>query len=611
MAPQKRLSWEEWQRRANADYVKGEFGVQQMVSSWGYPEGMSAETHKIEFDKGKAKRKNRAGRRIQRAKYNAKRQTAATSQTIGKDVYGKGVLIPKGSGLREHHKRIITVYAPFFEGLNPKETEELAQWFVDEGFPLGNVEANLEAATKIQHDAIHEWTRDNFIESNTNKPLLSFKNYTLNERLVPALTFLEQVQPAVDEKLAEIKKGVQQKPSSRLMPKTGQPVDPELVSQFSRQISNRINRRLGKSPFDETLDTTSQKYLENIGKYQQFIDLDEASKAALGLYGENVKQYYADLNRQLRSGSTANLTPQQIAINEFLQENLTKAIDVLPSEQRNLYRAIKDPAREGLTNLKVGDVYTDKGFGSFSADEKAALRFIRKDAPSALIAVQNAAGTNIGPVMEFDESEFLQKPGAQYRLESIDEVFSPKTGGTVPNYKFTQVTNKPTVTAKGGTKGLMSKLGPISAGLAIGGALLSDNPAEAIPVAAETLTPLGDLQGAPEPAVTMVNVGGKLRPLNTGTNTLMDKPGYGLEQKGGQWREVQRGTGAASRQQSKVQVEQLIPVPKPVMANTPTGVAQLKAMPKSKNLDLINEAQYFIVNPVRSAFDRIFGKRDI
>lgn len=60
-----------------------------------------------------------------------------------------------------------------------------------------------------------------------------------------------------------------------------------------------------------------------------------------------------------------------------------------------------------------------------------------------------------------------------------------------------------------------------------------------------------------------------------------------------------------------VQIDQIIPKPKAVMANTPTGVAQLKAMPKSKNIDLVNEAKYFIVNPVRSAFDRIFGKRDI
>jgi hypothetical protein len=47
------------------------------------------------------------------------------------------------------------------------------------------------------------------------------------------------------------------------------------------------------------------------------------------------------------------------------------------------------------------------------------------------------------------------------------------------------------------------------------------------------------------------------------------------------------------------------------MANTPTGVAQLKAMPKSKNINLVNEAKYFIVNPIRSAFDRVFGKRPI
>jgi len=152
--------------------------------------------------------------------------------------------------------------------------------------------------------------------------------------------------------------------------------------------------------------------------------------------------------------------------------------------------------------------------------------------------------------------------------------------------------------------------GIVGGGLALAGGATLPQAAEAFGGGvAEGLS--GDLAGAPEPTVTMVNVGGKMRPLNTDTNTLMDKPGYGLEQSNGQWREVQRGIGAASKQQSKVQVDQLIPVPKPVMANTPTGVAQLKAVPKSKSIDLVNEAQYFIVNPVRSAFDRIFGKRDI
>jgi len=150
---------------------------------------------------------------------------------------------------------------------------------------------------------------------------------------------------------------------------------------------------------------------------------------------------------------------------------------------------------------------------------------------------------------------------------------------------------------------VFGKAGSVAAGLGIAAALLSDNPAEAIPVAAETLTPLGDIQGAPEPAITMVNVNGKLRPLNTDTNTLMDKPGYGLEQKGGQWREVQRGTGAATKQQQQAiqqtvqQVTNLMPKVNKVV--NPVGAR------------ITNEARYFIVNPIRSAYDRIFGKRDI
>ena len=396
MAPQKRLSWEEWRRRANANYVKGEFGVQQMIASWGYPEGMSAETHKLEFDKGKAKRKDRAGRRAQRAKATVKRQEATATQTVGKDVYGKGVVTQKGSGLQEHHKRIVNVYAPFFEGLNPKETKELAQWFADEGFPLGNVKENLEAATEIEHEAIHTWARDNLIEPKTGKPLLNFKNYTLNERLVPALTFLEQVQPAVDEKLSEIK-STAVKPKSNLIPKAAR----NPLMRGAKAISRAI-----PGPVDALIP---------------------------GVVGGGLA---------LAGGAT---------------------------------------------------------------------------------------------------------------LPQAAEAFG------------------------GGVAGGLS----------------------------------GDLEGAPQPTINMVNVGGELRPLNTDTNTLIDKPGYGLEQSNGQWREVQRGMGAASKQQSKVQADQLIPVPKPVMANTPTGVAQLKAMPKPKNIDLVNGAQYFIINPLQKAFKNVFGNREI
>lgn len=370
MAPQKRLSWEEWQRRANADYVKGEFGVQQMISSWGYPEGMSAETHKIEFDKGKAKRKDRASRREQRARATVKRQEATVTQTVGQDVYGKGVVTQKGSGLQEHHKRIVSVYAPFFEGLNPKETKELAQWFVDEGFPLGNVKENLEAAKEIEHEAIHTWARDNFIEPKTGKPLLNFKNYTLNERLVPALTFLEQVQPAVDEKLAEIKR-------SQVTPK-------------------------------------------------------------------------------------ANLMPNRAA----------------------------------LTAMAAGGIAALGPLGT------------------AASAAETAGRTQI----------------AQQTRDPADITQAALAG--------------------------ISSLGHVA----------TYNPVTAIP--GEIVSTAADV-----------------------ANIVIDK--------------------ARAPKPKPAQIDQLIPKPKAVMANTPTGVAQLKAMPKSKNIDLVNEAKYFIVNPIRSAFDRVFGKRPI
>ena len=198
------LSWEEWQEKADAAYVKGQYGAQQMIADWGYPAGMTDEGYKIEFDKGKVKRKDRVGRRAQRARATSQRQSALQVQTVGTDVYGKGVVTPKGSQLQEHHKRVVGLYKPFFEGLNPAETKELAQWFVDEGAPLGNVQKNLEALTEQEHESIHAWMKKHRMQV-SNKKFPSFKNVPLNERFPAVLTYLEQIQPAADEELARIK----------------------------------------------------------------------------------------------------------------------------------------------------------------------------------------------------------------------------------------------------------------------------------------------------------------------------------------------------------------------------------------------------------------------
>jgi hypothetical protein len=64
----KRLSWTDWQKKANAEYVKGQYGAAQMIRDWGYPKEFGPEQFKIEFDKGSVKRKDRSARQQHRGK---------------------------------------------------------------------------------------------------------------------------------------------------------------------------------------------------------------------------------------------------------------------------------------------------------------------------------------------------------------------------------------------------------------------------------------------------------------------------------------------------------------------------------------------------------------
>lgn len=72
-------------------------------------------------------------------------------------------------------------------------------------------------------------------------------------------------------------------------------------------------------------------------------------------------------------------------------------------------------------------------------------------------------------------------------------------------------------------------------------------------------------------------------------------------------------TISPNKRNAAIKVQQsLIPTPKPVMANTPTGVAQLKAMPKSKTLiEAIDNELQWLGKAGQRAFSNIFGKREI
>lgn len=152
--------------------------------------------------KTKGPARNGTGKRVSivptadRAKSDAKKAEAIAQQTVE----GAQQLTRKPKGLQRHHQRMVDLYAPFFEGLNDKEAQELAQWFLDEGAPLGDTPGNPVDMRQRDHNAIHTWMRQNGIEVSAKKRP-SFAHLTLNERLVPALEYLKYVQGGVDEQL--------------------------------------------------------------------------------------------------------------------------------------------------------------------------------------------------------------------------------------------------------------------------------------------------------------------------------------------------------------------------------------------------------------------------
>jgi len=138
-------------------------------------------------------------------------------------------------GLEAHHKRMVKMYAPFYEGLDEKQAKELTQWFVDEGVPLGDAKTNLKNLSPKIHKEIHNWMIENNIqvapdktgkgnflkidkgknkgkllikgsaESGVKAVMPSFKGVKgVNARLPLIANWLKYVQDPIDEKLSEL-----------------------------------------------------------------------------------------------------------------------------------------------------------------------------------------------------------------------------------------------------------------------------------------------------------------------------------------------------------------------------------------------------------------------
>ena len=169
--------------------------------------------------------------------------------------------------------------------------------------------------------------------------------------------------------------------------------------------------------------------------------LSDAQKAAVGFYGENVRQYYKDVNQFLRSGQRPE-KPETDSVVRFTAQNLKEGLARLPAEPKDLQRAVSGNFATQLGNLKVGSVIEDKGFGSYTDKGSPTLNsFISKTELNAVLMVKSKTARDVSRVMEFDEGEHLSMPGTKYRVVDIapEGFYSRKTGGYVPTYTLEEV----------------------------------------------------------------------------------------------------------------------------------------------------------------------------
>ena len=131
-----------------------------------------------------------------------------------------------GKGRALHHKRGINQYRPFFEGLDQDQTIELANWFKQEGYPVGNHLDNLIALTEnakvgeslgltsepILHQgpgSIHNWQADVNVEPLNTHPLYKqlvseMDGKSVAERIPFIMDYLEKVQDPIETKLGGV-----------------------------------------------------------------------------------------------------------------------------------------------------------------------------------------------------------------------------------------------------------------------------------------------------------------------------------------------------------------------------------------------------------------------
>jgi len=109
---------------------------------------------------------------------------------------------PLKPGFDRHHKRMIMLYKPLFEGLSDADALKLSNHAASQGLNLGDVEENYEYLRKPAHNALHR-----YMEKQGMRPsdMPNFSNMDLANRIKTFnILYRDFIQPDIDKKTEKL-----------------------------------------------------------------------------------------------------------------------------------------------------------------------------------------------------------------------------------------------------------------------------------------------------------------------------------------------------------------------------------------------------------------------
>ena len=266
--------------------------------------------------------------KARRANWEKSRVAAGDVQTIGDNTFPKPAQLPlSGVKLQAHHRRMLQLYAPLYDGLSETDQLELSKYFANElGMPLGNVAENAAMMPAKPHHLHHE-----FIDTSTgklknlpdfNKPRfvdgkelkgLALKKYHAKN------FFADLLQPAIDDDLID---------KTTDFAKQNPKAWAELEKSTTPDITDAVNSKLiiNKNPNRATTQLL-QKVSNNVsGKFRTTDQVAQiVSSAAIGdPVGTTIGVGSMAMTEALQSPATQKAIAKQLGSSQALQKLLAK-----------------------------------------------------------------------------------------------------------------------------------------------------------------------------------------------------------------------------------------------------------------------------------------------